>query len=99
LAFHGVEAIGLGNGYFPSEGNGLILGLDELIPSFDTDAVHEGSISNIDLGGQLTVAVWVNVDNPIQDSLTTIRANASAQEKPTASSSTAISRQSQTSQW
>jgi len=38
-------------GYFPSEGNGLILGLDELIPSFDTDAVHEGSISNIDLAG------------------------------------------------
>lgn len=31
--------------------------------------------SNISLGTQLTVAVWVNVDNPIQNSINTIMAN------------------------
>ena len=54
---------------------------------FDSDAAHEGSASlyldgtgqngtsNVNLGTQLTVAVWVNVDNPIQDSINTIMSN------------------------
>ena len=67
--------------------------LTDITGSFDTDVVHEGSASlyldgtgqngtsNINLGAQLTVAVWVNVDNPIQDSLNTIMANAFTQEE------------------
>jgi len=57
---------------------------------FETDAVHEGSASlylnwqnatsNINLGTQLTVAVWVNVDNPIRNSINTIMANANTGE-------------------
>ena len=58
--------------------------------TFETDAVHEGSTSlylngqnatsNINLGTQLTVAVWVNVDNPIRNSINTIMANANTGE-------------------
>jgi len=56
--------------------------------SYATSVVHEGSdslylngsmqygTSNISLGTQLTVSVWVNVDNPIQPSINTIMANA-----------------------
>jgi hypothetical protein len=52
-----------------------------------TDVVHEGSgslylhgswqygTSSINLGSQLTVAVWVNVDNPIQGNINTIMSN------------------------
>ncbi len=79
-----------GNGADAS-GNGNTL--TYITGAFDTDVVHEGSASlyldgtgvngtsNINLGSQLTVAVWVNVDNPIQDSLNTIMANATTQEE------------------
>jgi hypothetical protein len=58
-----------------------------------SDAVHEGTgslylngtseygISNINLGTQLTVAVWVNVDNPIQDDMNTLMSNADTGEE------------------
>ncbi|HLV88061.1 MAG TPA: immunoglobulin-like domain-containing protein [Candidatus Sulfotelmatobacter sp.] len=61
--------------------------------SFDTSVVHEGTASlyldgtgqdgtsNINLGTQLTVTVWVNVDNPIQASINTVMANAGPQEE------------------
>ena len=60
--------------------------------SFDV-LTHEGSgslylngtaqygESNINLGTQLTVAVWVNVDNPIQDSINTLMSNAGPGEQ------------------
>ncbi|MFH0976300.1 MAG: immunoglobulin-like domain-containing protein [Spirochaetota bacterium] len=56
--------------------------------AYMTDKVHEGSnsiyfngssaygTSNINLGNQLTVTLWVNMDNPIKASLNTILANA-----------------------
>jgi len=74
-----------------ASGNGNTL--TNITGSFDTDIVHEGSaslyvdgtgqngVSNINLGTQLTVAVWVNVDNPIQSSINTIMANAGTQEE------------------
>ena len=74
-----------------ASGNGNIL--MDITGGFDTDIVHEGSASlyvdgtgqnatsNISLGTQLTVAVWVNVDNPIQPSINTIMANAFTQEE------------------
>jgi len=55
--------------------------------TYDTEVVHEGSsslylngshqygTSSISLGMQLTVAVWVNVDNPIKSSIDTLMAN------------------------
>ena len=61
--------------------------------TFDTEIVHEGGASlylngagqngtsDINLGTQLTIAVWVNVDNPIQSSINTIMANADTQEE------------------
>ncbi len=66
--------------------------LDSITGTFDSAIVHEGSASlylngglqdgnsNINLGTQLTVAVWVNVDNPIQSSINTILANADTGE-------------------
>jgi Concanavalin A-like lectin/glucanases superfamily/Bacterial Ig-like domain len=72
-----------------SNGNAL----NNITGIFDTDVVHEGSASlylngagqngtsNIDLGTQLTVAVWVNVDNPIQFSINTIMSNVDTQEE------------------
>jgi hypothetical protein len=68
-----------------SAGNGNTL--NDITGTFDTVVVYEGSASlylngagqngtsNINLGTQLTVSVWVNVDNPIQSSLNTIMAN------------------------
>ena len=59
----------------------------ELADLFVTDVVHEGTgslylngnrqygTSNINLGSALTVAVWVNVDNPIKSSINTILSN------------------------
>lgn len=67
--------------------------LTNVTGTYDTDVVHEGSASlyldgtgqnatsNINLGTQLTVAVWVNVDNPIQTDINTIMANADSQEE------------------
>ncbi len=65
--------------------------LDSITGTFDFSVVHEGSsslylngtqkgTSNIDLGTQLTVAAWVNIDNPIQSSINTILANAGVGE-------------------
>ena len=63
-----------------SSGNGNTV--TNLTGTFDTNVVHEGSASlylngtgedaasNISLGTQLTVAVWVNTDNPIQPTST-----------------------------
>ena len=74
-----------------ASGNGNTL--MNITGSFDTEIVHEGSaslyldgtgqngVSNINLGTQLTVAVWVNVDNPIQFSINTIMANATTDEE------------------
>jgi phosphoribosylformylglycinamidine (FGAM) synthase PurS component len=74
-----------------ASGNGNTL--MNIIGIFDTAVVHEGSaslyldgtgqngVSDINLGTQLTVAVWVNVDNPIQPSINTIMANAASQEE------------------
>ena len=78
-----------GNGNDAS-GNGNVLG--EISGTFDTHVVHEGSASlylngsqkgtsNINLGSQLTVAVWVNVDNPIKGSINTIMANTDTGEE------------------
>ena len=39
------------------------------------DGMGQNGTSNINLGSQLTVAVWVNVDNPIQNSLNTMMSN------------------------
>ena len=73
-----------GNG-IDSSGHGN--SLDDISGDFLADAVHEGSASlyldgmgqngtsNINRGSQLTVAVWVNVDNPIQNSLNTMMSN------------------------
>ncbi len=67
--------------------------LTNISGTFDTEIVHQGSASlylnsadgtatsNIDLGTQLTVAVWVNVDNPIQPSINTIMANTGTDEE------------------
>jgi len=78
-----------GNGN-DSSGNGNLLG--SITGSFVEDVVHEGGaslyldgtgqngVSNINLGTQLTVTVWVNVDNPIQDSINTVMANAGTGE-------------------
>lgn len=67
--------------------------LNNIAGTFDTDVVHEGSASlyldgtgqngtsNLNLGTQLTVAVWVNVDDPIQASINTIMANTDTQEE------------------
>jgi hypothetical protein len=68
-------------------GNTLVLnGFDGTSP-FDTTVAHQGvaslylngsgqsATSNINLGTQLTAAVWVNVDNPIQPNINTIMAN------------------------
>lgn len=74
-----------------SSGNGN--DLTNITGTFDPTIVHQGSASlyldgaegsatsNIDLGSQLTVAVWVNVDNPIQPSINTIMANVGTQEE------------------
>jgi hypothetical protein len=74
-----------------SSGNGNTL--SNITGFFDTVTVHEGSASlylngtgqggtsNINLGTQLTVAVWVNVDNPIQPSINTIMSNTGTQEE------------------
>ena len=74
-----------------ASGNGNTL--SEISGDFDEDVVHEGSaslyldgtgqsgVSNISLGTRLTVAVWVNVDNPIQGSINTLMANADSQEE------------------
>jgi hypothetical protein len=74
-----------------SSGNGNAL--TNITGVFDSDVVHEGSASlyldgtgqdgtsNINLGTQLTVAVWVNVDNPIQNSINTILSNVDTQEE------------------
>ncbi|MFZ0731286.1 MAG: immunoglobulin-like domain-containing protein [Candidatus Sulfotelmatobacter sp.] len=74
-----------------ASGNGNTL--TNILGTFDTGIVHEGSaslyldgtgqngVSDINLGTQLTVAVWVNVDNPIQPSINTIMANAPTQEE------------------
>jgi len=65
------------------------------IPSdlYVTDVVHEGNgslylhgfwqygTSNINLGSQLTVAVWANVDNPIQPNINTILSNTGTGEE------------------
>ena len=73
-----------------SSGNGnLFTAFDFMEPAdlYVTDVVHEGSgslyldgswqygTSSINLGSQLTVAVWVNVDNPIQGNINTIMSN------------------------
>jgi len=66
--------------------------LTDISGIFDTEVVHEGSASlyleggqngasNISMGSQLTVAVWVNVDNPIQESINTIMANTDTGER------------------
>lgn len=72
----GSDASGNGNSFTLNSG------------SYDAIIVHEGShslylngssqygTSSISLGTQLTVSVWVNVDNPIQSSINTIMANA-----------------------
>ena len=75
-----------------SSGNGNTM--NDVTGSYDTVVMHEGSsslyldgtgsqngTSNISLGAQLTVAVWVNVDNPIQFSLNTIMANTGTGEE------------------
>lgn len=79
-----------GNGS-DSSGNGNAL--NNITGTFDTGEAHEGSASlyfdgtfqngqsNINLGTQLTVAAWVNVDDPIQDSINAIMANAGTQEE------------------
>jgi len=65
--------------------------LTDITGEFDTAVVHEGSaslyldgssnaMSGINLGTQLSVAVWVNVDNPMQDSINTVMANADTGE-------------------
>ena len=65
--------------------------LTDIAGSFDPVVVHEGSaslyldggsnaMSNVNLGAQLSVAVWVNVDNPIQDSINTLMSNADTGE-------------------
>jgi hypothetical protein len=58
-----------------------------------SDLMHEGSgslylggmwqygTSNINLGSQLTVAVWINADNPIHDSLNTLMSNTNTGEQ------------------
>ena len=73
-----------------SSGNGNTL--TNITGTFDTNVVHEGSASlylngtgqdatsNVSLGTQLTVAVWVNVDNPIQPNINTLMANAGSGE-------------------
>ena len=73
-----------------SSGNGnLFTAFNFMEPAdlYVTDVVHEGSgslylhgswqygTSSINLGSQLTVAVWVNVDNPIQGNINTIMSN------------------------
>lgn len=62
-------------------------------PVYDDTVVHEGSdslylngsgqygTSDINLGHQLTVAVWVNVDDPIQPDLNTILSNVGTFER------------------
>jgi len=74
-----------------ASGNGNAL--TRITGTFDGAVVHEGSASlyldgtgqngtsNINLGTQLTVAVWVNVDNPIQSSINTILANTDTGEE------------------
>lgn len=74
-----------------SSGNGNTL--NNITGTFDTTIVHEGSASlylngtgqngtsNLNLGTQLTVAVWVNVDDPIQANINTIMANADTDEQ------------------
>ncbi len=76
-----------------NDGSGNGNALNDITGTFDVDSVHEGSASlyldgtgqngqsNINLGTQLTVAVWVNVDDPIQPSINTIMANATTQEE------------------
>jgi hypothetical protein len=58
-----------------------------------SDLMHEGSgslylggnwqygTSNINLGSQLTVAVWINADNPIHSSLNTLMSNTNTSEQ------------------
>ena len=70
-----------------SDSSGHGNALNNITGTYDPVVVHEGSdslylngtfqngTSNINLGTQLTVAVWVNVDNPIKSSLNTIMAN------------------------
>ena len=65
----------------------------DIAGTFDSAVVHEGSaslyldgtgengISNVNLGTQLTVTVWVNVDNPIQSSINTVMSNVDTQEE------------------
>jgi hypothetical protein len=67
--------------------------LTAITGTFDPNVVHEGTASlyldgtgqsgtsAIDLGTQLTVTVWVNVDNPIQPSINTVMANAGTGEE------------------
>ena len=52
-----------------------ILRCSRRIASLYLDGTGQNGTSNINLGSQLTVAVWVNVDNPIQDSLNTMMSN------------------------
>lgn len=65
--------------------------LTDIFGEFDADVLHEGSASlylngggnarsNINLGTQLSVAVWVNVDNPIRASINTVMANTNVGE-------------------
>jgi hypothetical protein len=66
---------------------------DSVDDMYVNDVVHEGSgslylngfwqygMSDINLGSQLTVAVWVNVDNPIQPDINTILSNTGTGEE------------------
>jgi len=70
-----------------SDASGKGNDLTDITGDFDSETVHEGSASLylngadengqslINLGTQLSVAVWVNVDDPIQSSLNTIMSN------------------------
>lgn len=74
-----------------ASGNGNTL--NNITGTFDPTIVHEGSASlylngggqngttNINLGTQLTVALWVYVDNPIQPSINTIMSNTDTGEE------------------
>ncbi len=76
-----------------SDSSGKGNALNNITGTFDVEEAHEGSASlyfdgtfqngrsNINLGTQLTVAAWVNVDDPIQDSINAIMANAGTQEE------------------
>ncbi len=76
----GSDASGHGNVFALTSGSYDTAVVHEGSNSLYLDGAAEGGTSSISLGTQLTVSVWVNVDNPIQPSINTIMANADTGE-------------------